>query len=98
MAENERLVEVKLMGQEFSFYTASSAEEMDSILALVQNLIEVDPRQKTGTLPMGKIAILACLNIASQHVKLQNEFEAYRRDSEERLRELSDEIRALIKE
>lgn len=98
MAEKERLVEVQLLGHEFRFYTASSEEEMDAILRLVQELIEVDPHRKTGTLPMGQIAVLACLNIASRHVRLRNEFEQYRNDSEERLRELTNEIRALIKE
>lgn len=98
MAENERLVEVELLGHEFRFYTAASEDEMDSILRLVQELIEVDPRQKTGTLPMGKIAVLACLNIASRHVRLQNEFEQYRKELEERIRDLNHEIRSLIKE
>ncbi len=98
MTENERLVEVQLLGHEFRFYTASSEEEMAAVLRLVRELINVDPHQKTGTLPMGKIAILACLNIASRHVRLQNEFESYRQNSEARLRDLTNEIRKLINE
>ena len=99
MAEKkERLVEVQLMGQNFSFYTATSNEELEETLSLVRNLVDADRRQKMGTITMGKMAVLACLNIASQHVLLQRDFERYRRDSEKRLRELSNDIRALIKE
>ncbi len=99
MAEkSERLVEVELMGQFFGFYTAASDEELEATLSLVRELVDVNPVQKKGTITMGKMAILASLNIASRHIKLQREFEAYRNDSERRLRELSNRVRSLIKE
>ncbi len=98
MAENERLVEVQLLGHGFRFYTGSSEEELEAILRLVQDVVDVETDQKTGTLAMGKIAVLACLNIASRHVRLQQEFDSYRQDSELRLRDLTNEIRALIRE
>ncbi len=98
MAESERLVNVQLLGHEFRFYTASSEEEMAAILRLVKDSVNVEPNQKTGTLAMGKIAVLACLNIASRYVRLEKEFEMYRQDSEDRLRELTNDIRVLIKE
>lgn len=99
MADNERLVEFELLGQKFKFYTAATEEEMRSILALVKPLLETDPGKSTGTLPVGKIAILASLNIASRYVKLQQEFDNYRRDSEEKHMQLSEQIRSgLLKE
>ncbi len=98
MAENERLVEVQLLGHQFRFYTGSSEEELEAILRLVQDVVDVETDQKTGTLAMGKIAVLACLNIASRHVRLKKEFDSYRQDSEFRLRDLTNEIRALIRE
>ncbi|MCP3892423.1 MAG: cell division protein ZapA [Desulfobulbaceae bacterium] len=98
MADTERLVEIELLGQGFKFYTASSDEEMRSILKLVRQLVETD-NKSAATIPVGKVAVLACLNIASRYVKLEQEFEGYRRDSDERLMRLNDEIRAgLLKE
>lgn len=92
----ERLVEFELLGQEYKFYTAASEEEMKSILSLVRQLIESGSAQGTGTLPMGRVAIMACLNIASQYVKLKQEFDDYRWDSEQRMVRLSEEIRAKL--
>lgn len=94
MADTERLVEFELLGQEFKFYTAASEEEMRSILALVRPLVETDSTKSTGTLPVGKIAVLACLNIASRYVKLQKEFENHRMDSEQKYAQLCEQIRS----
>lgn len=96
MSETERLVKIELLGQEYKFYTASSEEELRSILSLVRQLVETGSPQTTGTLPVGKVAILACLNIASRYVKLTQEYEVYKRDSEERIVRLNEEIRASL--
>lgn len=96
MSETERLVRFELLGQEYKFYTASSEEELRAIFSMVRNLIETIAPQTTGTLPVGKVAILACLNIASRHVKLMNEFEGYKRDSEERIVRINEVIRAKL--
>jgi cell division protein ZapA (FtsZ GTPase activity inhibitor) len=39
---------------------------------------------------------MACLNIASRYVKLQQEFDEYRWDCEQRIIRLSEEIRAKL--
>lgn len=96
MSETERLVRFELLGQEYKFYTASSEEEFRSILSLVRQLVETGSPQTAGTLPVGKVAIMACLNIASRYVKLAQEFEVYKRDSEERIVRLNEEIRARL--
>lgn len=96
MSETERLVRFELLGQEYKFYTASSEEEFRSILSLVRQLVETVSPQTSGTLPVGKVAIMACLNIASRYVKLAQEFEVYKRDSEERIVRLNEEIRARL--
>lgn len=96
MPQEERLVELKIMGLDFSFYTDASDEELHETLALVQDLVGVDPDENVGTIPMGKIAVLACLNIASRHIRLQREFDQYRKDVEKRLSLLTNEIRTLI--
>lgn len=96
MAESERMVKFELLGQEYKFYTAASEEEMQSILSLVRRLIEESSTQTTGTLPVGRLAILACLNIASKYVKLKQEYAEYQRDSELRIVRLSEDIRARL--
>lgn len=94
MTEPERLVKFEILGQEYQFYTASSEKEMQSILSLVRQLVETDPTRTTGTLPIGKIAVMACLNLASRYVKLEREFENYRRDADERIVRINEEIRS----
>lgn len=96
MSETERLVRFELLGQEYKFYTAASEDELRTIFSLVRQLVEADTPSTTGTLRVGKVAILACLNIASRYVKLMHEFEGYKRDSEERIVKLNEEIRARL--
>lgn len=96
MINSERLVKFELLGQEYKFYTAASEEELKAILSLVRQLVENSSAQATGTLPVGRVAILACLNIASQYVKLKQEFDDYRWDAEQRMIRLSEEIRARL--
>lgn len=96
MAENERMVTFELLGQEYKFYTAASEEEMKSILTLVRQLIEDGSAQSTGALPVSRLAILTCLNIASRYVKLQQEYADYIRDSELRIVRLNEDIRARL--
>ncbi|BHH84152.1 cell division protein ZapA [Desulforhopalus sp. 52FAK] len=93
MSNSERLVEFELLGQEYKFYTGASEEEMQAILSLVRRLVETEPKTTVGTLASGKKAILACLNIASRYVKLQQEFTDYKESTEKRISGLSDEIR-----
>ena len=65
-------------------------------LSLVRQLVETDSTQTTGTLRVGRVAVMACLNIASQYVKLKQEFDDYRWDCEQRMVRLSEEIRAKL--
>lgn len=96
MSDKERLVKFELLGQEHSFYTAASEEEIQSIFSLVSGLVETGSPQSKGTLPVSKIAILACLNIASRYVKLKREFEEYRYSSGARIVRLNEEISAKL--
>ncbi len=92
MSDLERLVRFKLLGQEYSFYTGASEAELDAVFALVKSLIEENVGSSKGTLPVSKVAILACLNIASRYVKLQQEFDDYRENAERRIKNLNDKI------
>ena len=40
MAEQERLVRLTLLGQDYTFYTGASEEEMEKILDLVKKMFE----------------------------------------------------------
>ena len=96
MSDKERLVRFELLGQEHAFYTAAPEEEMESILTLVRNNVGTDSPNIAGTLPVSKVAVLACLNIASLYVKLEKEFEEYKHNSQTRIVRLNEEIRAKL--
>ena len=94
MTDTERLVKFEVLGQEHAFYTGATDEELRAIFGLVRQQVETGANAKTGTLPTGKIAVLACLNLASRYVKLRQEFDDYKRNSELRLADLTEKIKA----
>lgn len=96
MSELERLVRFKLLGQEYAFYTGASEAELEAVFSMVRSLIEENISGPQGSLPVSKVAILACLNIASRHVKLQQEYENYQSETEERLKRLNEMIRTRL--
>jgi cell division protein ZapA len=96
MSELERLVRFKLLGQEYAFYTGASEAELEAVFSMVRTLIEENISGPQGSLPVSKVAILACLNIASRHVKLQQEYENYQSETEERLKRLNEMIRTRL--
>lgn len=92
LTEDERLVEFELLGQEYKFYTGASERELEEILSLVREQVEGGTGTPRGTLPASKVAVMACLNIASKYVKLRQEFEDYRSDTETRYVRLNQDI------
>ena len=96
MSDKERLIRFTLLGQEYTFYTGASEEEMDEILSLVKKLVEEGTNGSGGTIPASKVAILACLNIASRYIKLREDFERYKMKSEIRAGNLIDQIDASL--
>lgn len=97
MSKNERLVTFTLLGQEYSFYTGSSEEEMAKVFNFVRSLVEKNSDESTaGTIPVGKRAILACLNIGSQYLRLENDFEEYKKHSDKKIRSLIEKIESCL--
>ncbi len=94
MSESERLVRFSLLGQNFAFYTGASEEEMESILSLVREQIEsIGGGDKPGgTIPVSKIAVMACLNLASNYLKLKQEHSNYKQETSAKLGELSERL------
>ncbi len=94
MSDSERLVEFSLLGQNFAFYTGASEQEMEKILSLVKEQIEsIGGGDKPGgTIPVSKIAVMACLNLASNYIKLKQEHSSYKHDTSAKLEELSNRL------
>lgn len=93
LSETERLVRFELLGQEYKFYTGASESEMEAILSIVREQVEGGAGAPRGTLPASKVAVMACLNVASKYVKLRQEFEDYKRDTEKRYGRMQEDIR-----
>lgn len=97
MSNQERLVSFTLLGQEFSFYTGASEEEMEQILNLVRKLVEDSiGSTQSGTIPVGKTAIMACLNIASRYLQLERDFDQYKKNHEMKAGSLVNKIDACL--
>lgn len=94
MPEPERLVKFHLLGQDLAFYTASSEEEVDKILALVRRHIEGSKSQAggKGSIPVHKVAVVTCLNLASMYLTLEDEFENYKKSMEHKLGSLNERL------
>ena len=92
MPNSERLVKFNLLGQDFAFYTGASEEEMEAILDLVRQLVEDNSNESGKTIPVAKVAVMACLNLASRYVVLKQDFDDYRLGSEARLGVLCEKI------
>ena len=98
MAESERLVKFELLGQSFAFYTGASEEEMEAILSLVRRQVEDNGGEPAGSISVSKVAVMACLNIASRYVRLKNDFEQYKAANDSRISALGDKLRAHLVE
>lgn len=74
----ERLVHFDLFGQDFSFYTDASDEDLECILELVRDELREEGLGKRTSLPSNKMLLLSCLKIAARYVQLEKEFKAFR--------------------
>ncbi|MBW6520064.1 MAG: cell division protein ZapA [Desulfoarculaceae bacterium] len=88
----ERLVRFELLGQEYSFYTGAPENEVADILDLVKGLVEENLTGASGSIPVGKVAVLVSLNIASRYFELKSNFDTYRADTEQRIAALTSQI------
>ena len=89
----ERLVRFELIGLEFAFYTGAPEEEVEEIIALVTDLVHENSSSGTsGSVAVGKVAVLASLNIASRYVELKRDFKTYKNETEARLARLGEQI------
>jgi hypothetical protein len=96
MSDKERLVRFRLFGQDFTFYTGASEEEMDEILNFLRSMVEDETPGLPGTLPASKVAVMACLNLASKFMKLNKDFEIYKLEMEQRISNLYNKFEDLL--
>lgn len=88
----DRLVRFTLFGQEFTFYSDASEEEVGAVIALLQQELEVEGPSRRSSVPSSKMLVLGCLRIAAKYVQAQR---AQSRDDEEqrqRITRLIDKI------
>lgn len=89
----ERLVRFELIGHEFAFYTSAPEKEVDEIIQMVRGLIQENSGSSaSGSIPVGKVAVLASLNIASRYVELKRDFTEYKQETDKRLLKLGGKI------
>jgi len=100
MSDSERLVNFSLLGQNFAFYTGASEEEMDKILSLVREQLDSlgGGSKPGGTIPVSKIAMMACLNLASSHLKLQQEYSQFRQQFESKIEDINQRLDFVLAE
>ncbi len=88
----ERLIQFTFLGSKYKVYTRISDDEMGDILAFLQHVEEDLLQGGENRLPVGKAAVMACLDIASQYVRLQKEYDRYRLETEKRISSLNSRI------
>jgi cell division protein ZapA len=88
----DRLVRFKLFGQEFTFYSNASEEEVDAVIALLREELESGETFSRGSVPSSKMLVLGCLRMAAKYVQVHREFETYRQSQETTLARLIDKV------
>ena len=92
----ERRVDFKLFGQEFSFYTDSSEEEVEQVINMVRSELDEGGQGIRTSLPSSKMLVLVCLRIAAKFVKLDKEFAQFRSKQDESIDKLISKVSSSI--
>ena len=93
----ERLVQLELFGQDFSFYTDASEEDVARIIDLVRTELGADQADRMTQLPSSKMLILGCLKIAAQCVQVEKDLKAFRIEQDESISKLIGKYSSEIK-
>lgn len=88
----ERLVRFQLFGQEFTFYSNASEEEVASVIELLRQELESGDKLSRSSVPSNKMLVLGCLRMAAKYVQLHREFEAFQETQKARLGHLADRV------
>ncbi len=88
----ERRVRFNLYGQEFSFYTDASEEEVEQVINMVRAELDEGNQGIRTSLPSNKMLVLGCLKIAAKYVQLENEYDRFRNKQDESIDKLIDRV------
>ncbi len=93
--QQERRITVNFFGQDITLITTASDAEVEEIVTLVRNHFArlVDPSSRVVS---NKVAILTCLNMASECVRLRRELDEYRRQQRESVERLTKRIESCL--
>ena len=69
----ERLVRLSLFGQEFTFYSDASEEDVEAVVALLRNELEGEEKIGRSAVPSSKMLVLGCLRMAAKYIQLKRE-------------------------
>jgi len=75
----DRLVRFSLFGQEFTFYSDAPEADVDEVIKILRGELEGSDGEYVSKVPSSKLLVLGCLRIAARYVRMNREFEAYRR-------------------
>lgn len=93
----ERLVTFSLFGQDFTFYSDASSEDVEKIVSLVRDEYEKDNDQERSTIPSTRMIVLGSLRIASRYVELEKEYNQFRKKQGASIDKLIDRVSTEIK-
>lgn len=79
----ERLVHIELFGQDFSFYTDASEEDVERIVSVVRQELGTDVSGAKAPVPSNKMLVLCCLQIAARCVQAEKDLESFRSKQDE---------------
>ncbi len=91
----ERRIRLEFFGQQISLVTTASDAEVEEVVSLVRDHFArlADP---SSPLLSTKVAILTCLNMASECVRLRRELERCRREQREGVERLTKRIESCL--
>lgn len=88
----ERRVQFDLNGQEFSFYTDASEQEVEQVINIVRAELGELGRRGSTSLPSTKMLVLCCLKIAERYVELEREYNRFRNRQDESIDKLITKV------
>lgn len=88
----DRLVRFHLFGQEFTFYSAASEDEVAAAVALLRLELEADDKLSKSSVPSSKMLVLGCLRIAAKYIQLEKEVAEYKQGQERLISRISEKV------
>ncbi len=92
----DRLVRFHLFGQEFTFYSDASEDEVEAIIDLLRQELEGGETVSRSAVPSSKILVLGCLRMTARYVQLQREYQDYRQTEQRTLSDLAEKVRVVL--